>query len=144
MPACPFCRIVAGELDANRLYEDELTVAFLDENPAARGHLLVVPRAHLEHLFADDESVPAAVFRTVHRLAMALDRVLAPDGISLFYTSAELVGSVTHAHVHVVPRYEGDPIHLALERRSLDADADELAARIRRNVRVVGDSAGPT
>lgn len=134
MAACPFCRIVAGELGGHRLYEDELTVAFLDENPAARGHLLVVPRAHVEHLFTDDESLPVAVMRTVHRLASALDRTLAPDGVSLFYTSAELVGSVTHAHVHLVPRYRDDAIHLALERQSLGDEADELAARIRANV----------
>jgi histidine triad (HIT) family protein len=132
MAECPFCQIVAGEVDAHRLHEDELTVAFLDENPAARGHLLVVPRAHVQHLFADDdESVPVAVFRTVHRVATALDRVLEPAGVSLFYTSAELVGSVTHAHVHVVPRYHDDSIHLALEREPLGADADALADRIR-------------
>lgn len=134
MAECQFCRIVAGELDAHRLYEDELTVAFLDENPAARGHLLVIPRAHVEHLFTDDASVPVAVFRTVHRLATALDRALEPDGVSLFYTSAELVGSVTHAHVHLVPRNRDDAIHLALERESLAEEADELAARIRANL----------
>lgn len=134
MAACPFCRIIAGELDAHVVFEDERTVAFLDENPAARGHLLVVPRAHVKHLFTDDESVPVAVFRTVHRVAMALDRTLAPDGVSLFYTSAELVGSVTHAHVHLVPRYQDDDIHLALERQPLGADADELADRIRTSV----------
>lgn len=134
MVECPFCLIVAGEVDAHRLYEDELTVAFLDENPSARGHLLVVPRAHVEHLFADDESVPVAVFRTIHRLATALDGVLEPDGVSLFYTSAELIGNVTHAHVHLVPRYHDDDIHLALERGSVGSDADQLVARIRANV----------
>lgn len=134
MAACSFCEIVAGERAAHRLDEDERTVGFLDDNPAARGHLLVVPRAHVEALFGEDETIPTAVFRAVHRLTKALDRTLAPDGVSLFYTTAELVGSVTHAHVHVVPRYEDDAIHLALQRRSLDDDADELAARIRRNV----------
>lgn len=133
MGACPFCQIVAGDREAHQLYEGELTVAFLDENPAARGHLLVVPRAHREFLFTDDESVPTAVFRTVHRLAIALDRTLKPDGVSLFYTSAELVGSVTHAHVHVVPRYAGDDIHVALDRQAID-DAEDLAARLRVNL----------
>lgn len=132
MEDCSFCQIAAGELDAHRLYEDDRTVGFLDENPAVRGHTLVAPKAHHEFLFDDDVSVPTAVFRAVHRLSLALNRSLEPDGVSLFYTSARLVGSVTHAHVHLVPRYAGDDIHLALARHDLDdAAASQLAVRIR-------------
>ena len=132
MADCPFCEIVAGTRDAHRVYEGDRTVAFLDDDPAARGHLLVVPRDHREHLFDGDDGLVSAVFRTVHRVSLTLDRVLAPDGVSVFYTTSHLVGSVTHAHVHVVPRYADDDIRLALARRPLDeADARELAARVR-------------
>ena len=132
MADCPFCEIVAGTRDAHRVHEGEHTVAFLDDDPAARGHLLVVPRDHREHLFDGDDALVAAVFRTVHRVSLALDRALDPDGVSVFYTTSDLVGSVTHAHVHVVPRYADDDIRLALARQELDeADARELAARLR-------------
>lgn len=135
METCAFCRIVAGGIDAHVLYEDERTAAFLDENPVVRGHTLVVPKSHQEHLFVGDESVMAAVFRTVRTVAMAVHEALPSDGVSLFYTSADLVGTVRHAHVHVVPRYENDKIHISLPRESVtDEETKRLAARIRDQV----------
>lgn len=135
MEPCEFCEIIAGERTAHTLYENDRTVAFLDQNPAVRGHSLVVPKTHREFLFTDDESIPTAVFRTVHRLSMAMDRTLDPEGVSLFYTSAELIGSITHAHVHLLPRYADDSVHLALERGSLDDDdGSQLVASLRANL----------
>ncbi|MFB6295750.1 MAG: HIT family protein [Halobacteriales archaeon] len=132
MEACAFCRIVAGETDAHVVYEDDQTAAFLDRNPAVPGHTLVVPKSHSEFLFTDDVSVAEAVFETVRTVGMAIHETLGSDGVSLFYTSAELVGTVTHAHVHVLPRYADDDIHLALARESVpDDEAARLAARIR-------------
>lgn len=117
------------------LYEDDETAAFLDNNPAAQGHTLVVPNTHREHLFSEDESAPLAIFETVYRVSMAIDRSLDVDGISLFYTSGPLVGSVSHAHVHIVPRYEDDAIRIGLTRRSLDDEtARQLTDRIRANL----------
>lgn len=132
MTECAFCDIVAGGQDAHVFYEDDETVAFLDANPAVHGHSLVIPRTHREDLFDDDGQGAAAVFETVERVASALRSTLALDGVSLFYTTADLVGDVTHAHVHVVPRYEGDDVHLALERNALaEPAADRLDARLR-------------
>lgn len=132
MDTCAFCQIVSGERDAYRLSEDERTVAFLDSNPAVRGHTLVVPKTHSERLFSADPSPASAVFETVRRVALAMERSLGPDGTSIFYTSADLVGHITHAHVHVVPRYRDDSIQLALARGSLDEDdAARVVARIR-------------
>lgn len=134
MAQCPFCAIAAGERPAHRLDETDRTLAFLDRNPAVEGHALVVPKRHRAFLFTEDASVATAVFEGVRRLVWALDRTLEPDGVSLFYTSADLVGTVAHAHVHVLPRYDGDDIHLALARGSLDeAAAARLAERVRAN-----------
>lgn len=134
MHDCTFCRIVAGERPAHVLLETERTTAFLDANPAVRGHSLVVPIKHHDLLFADDPALVADVFGAAHRVVTAMKRTLDPDGISLFYTSGELAGEVTHAHVHLLPRYVDDDVHLALARGELyDADASELAANIRAN-----------
>lgn len=131
METCAFCRIVAGETDAHVVYEDDRTAAFLDRNPAVAGHTLVVPRSHSEFLFTDDTALAGAVFETVRTVGMAIHETLGTDGVSLFYTSAGLVGTVTHAHVHVLPRYADDEIHLALARESVpDEEAARLAARI--------------
>lgn len=132
MDDCEFCRIVAGEAAAHRLYEDGAALAFLDTDPAAPGHTLVVPRAHHESLFAADEATTTAVFRAARTVARALERTLAPRGFSLFHTSSGIVGRVTHAHVHLVPRYDDDEIHLSLPRSPLpEAEGAALADRIR-------------
>jgi histidine triad (HIT) family protein len=135
MDDCSFCAIVRGQRDAYRLYEDDRTVAFLDGDPAVRGHTLVAPRDHHEYLFTDDASLSAAVFGTVRRVARAVTRALEADGVSTFYTTGDFVGHVTHAHVHVLPRHADDGIHLALDRSPLDdGDAETLAACVRERV----------
>lgn len=135
MEGCVLCQVLAGEVEAFILYEDERTAAFLDRNPAVRGHTLVVPTAHEVHLFEAGGTTLTAVFQTVQRVSTAIAETLHPDGVSLFYTSADLVGNVTHAHVHLLPRYTDDGIRLSLARDSLeDHDAAALAGRIRQNV----------
>lgn len=131
---CPFCAIAAGEKPAHVVYEDERTLAFLDENPAARGHTLVVPTAHREELLVDPAADPDAVFDAVSTVSTALDRTLDPDGFSVFHTSGPLVGTVSHAHVHVVPRFAEDGIGISLVRDELDEETGgRLAERIAAN-----------
>lgn len=135
MDSCPFCRIVAGEGDAHTVLETEATTAFLDANPAVTGHTLVVPNAHHVELFAGDPAIVGDVFRSVQRVVRAMNRTLDPDGVSVFYTTGDLAGRVTHAHVHLLPRDVDDDVHLALARAELDdVAAASLAARIRSEV----------
>ncbi|WP_121741918.1 HIT family protein [Natronorubrum halophilum] len=129
---CEFCRIVAGDRSAHVLYEDDRTIAFLDANPAVRGHSLVVPRVHEQELLAVDEAMSAAVFDSVQTVANALEAVLDPDGFSVFHTSGPLVGTVDHAHVHLLPRTVDDDVSLSLFRDRLEPDdASALATRVR-------------
>ncbi|WP_049922890.1 HIT family protein [Halopiger djelfimassiliensis] len=129
---CDFCRIVAGEKSAHVLYEDERTVAVLDQHPAVTGHSLVVPRSHEEEVLTIDEATTTAVFETLRCVADALETALDPDGFSVFHTSGPLVGTVEHAHVHLVPRFADDDVTLSLSRDRLDPDdAAELTARVR-------------
>ena len=132
--ACVFCDIVAGTAPARRVFEDETVVAFLDIRPISRGHVLVVPRAHaarLEELAPDDG---AAMFRVGQRLARALARSdLTPDGAHLVLNDGRAAfQTVDHAHLHVLPRWNGDRLRLAagLLRRRPD-DPDAVAALIR-------------
>lgn len=132
MVECTFCRIAEGDATAHRLYRDGTTIAFLDARPAVHGHALVAPVDHVESLVAADEPVATAVFRTARSVALAMDRTLASDGFSLFHTSGDLVGTVTHAHVHVLPRTVDDPIRVSLVRDTLSEEAGAaLADRIR-------------
>lgn len=125
MVECAFCAIAAGDRTAHVLSETEHAVAFLDENPAVEGHALVVPKPHVEELLTADEAVTLGVFRTVQAVTNALASTLEPDGMSVFYTSGGLVGQVTHAHVHLLPRYADDDIAVALARQPLPTAAAE-------------------
>lgn len=129
---CAFCEIVAGDRTAHELYRTDGAVSFLDAHPAVEGHALVVPTDHCEDILVADDRTRRAVFDAVGAVSDRLRDALDPDGFSTFYTAGPLVGTVTHAHVHVVPRTANDGIELALERKPLPADRGErLAERIR-------------
>jgi len=112
-PDCLFCKIVAGEIAASIIAEDERTIAFMDISPATRGHALVIPRAHARDVHeidtADLEAVAAAAQVVAGR---AIER-LGAAGVNLLNSSgAAAWQSVFHFHMHVIPRYDGDPLRL--------------------------------
>ncbi|HWI71784.1 MAG TPA: HIT family protein [Baekduia sp.] len=112
-PECLFCKIVAGEIPATIVASDERTVSFMDINPATRGHALVVPRNHARDLLEIDPEDLAAVAQGAQRLAKTARATLEPDGINLINScGAAAWQTVFHFHVHVIPRYEGDPLRL--------------------------------
>ncbi|MBI5104199.1 MAG: HIT family protein [Solirubrobacterales bacterium] len=112
-PDCIFCKIVAGELPATIVAEDERTVSFMDISPATRGHALVIPREHHRDLLDVAEEDLAAVAAAAKRLARRQKEVLGADGVNLL-NSCGAAGwqTVFHFHVHVIPRYEDDPLRL--------------------------------
>lgn len=134
--SCLFCQIVAGEIPGRFVYEDEATLAFLDVNPLAPGHTLVVPKAHTERVndLAPDEA--ADLFRAVATVVPAIeDAVDAPASTIAINNGEESGQEVPHLHVHVVPRKEGDgagPIHaLFRDLPNLDeSDMDEIEESI--------------
>jgi histidine triad (HIT) family protein len=112
-PDCLFCKIVAGEIPSERVDEDERTVAFMDINPATRGHVLVIPRAHAANLLEIDAEDLAATVAAAQRLARTAVERFGADGVNLLNSSGPAAWqTVFHFHVHVIPRYEGDPLRL--------------------------------
>jgi histidine triad (HIT) family protein len=123
----PSCAIVAGDVPATRVDEDEHTVAFMDINPATRGHALVVPRRHTEDLYAIDPQELAHTMRAAQRLALRVRDRLGADGVNLLNSSRPAAWqTVFHFHVHVVPRYDDDPLKLPW--RPTPGDEDEIRA----------------
>jgi histidine triad (HIT) family protein len=126
-PDCIFCKIVAGELPAQRVDEDELTVAFMDLNPATRGHALVVPRRHARNLLEIDGADLAATILAAQRLAQRAVPALGADGVNLINScGADAWQTVFHLHIHVIPRYQGDPLRLPWVPQP--GDSGEIAA----------------
>jgi len=126
-PDCIFCKIVAGELPATIVDEDERTISFMDISPATRGHALVIPREHSPDLLAVDGEDLAAVALAAKRLAGRAKERLAADGVNLLNAcGAVAFQSVFHFHVHVIPRYEGDDLRLPWV--PAPGDAQEIAS----------------
>jgi histidine triad (HIT) family protein len=126
-PDCLFCKIVAGELPAKIVDEDELTVSFMDINPATRGHALVVPRRHARDLLSIDQEDLGAVALAAQRLAGRMSERLGAAGVNLLNSCGTPAWqTVFHFHVHVIPRYPGDPLKLPWI--PMPADGQELAA----------------
>lgn len=126
-PDCLFCKIVAGEVPATIVDQDERTIAFMDINPATRGHALVVPREHAKDLHDVDPEDLAAVVQAAQRLAAHVCDRLGADGVNLLNSCGSAAWqTVFHFHIHVIPRYEDDPLRLPWTPRS--GDPDEIAA----------------
>ena len=122
---CIFCKIVAGEIPAQRVDEDEHTVAFMDLNPWTRGHALVVPRAHSRNLYEVGDEDLAHTVQAAKRLAGRMRDRLGCDGVNLINSCEPAAWqTVFHLHVHVIPRYEDDP--LSLPTKPKEAERDEL------------------
>jgi histidine triad (HIT) family protein len=110
---CIFCAIASGEGPAEIVDSDDLTVAFMDINPATRGHALVIPRAHSEGLFDVSESDLQASLVAARRLAARMRETIKPDGVNILNCAGRAAWqSVFHFHLHVIPRYEDDPLQL--------------------------------
>ena len=128
MPSdCLFCGIVAGDVPAQIVDSDEHTVAFMDINPATRGHALVVPRAHSADLFeVSDEDLQRTAL-AARRLARKMRAGLEPDGFNVLNSCGPVAWqTIFHFHLHVVPRYEDDPLKLPWTPRA--GEAEEIAA----------------
>ena len=134
-PDCIFCKIVAGELPATIVDEDERTIAFMDIAPATRGHALVIPRAHSTDLLSIEHEDLSAVALASQRLAVRVKERLGADGVNLLNScGAAAWQTVFHFHVHVIPRYDDDPLRLPWvpsegDRAQIEAAAQELSGR---------------
>jgi histidine triad (HIT) family protein len=122
-PDCLFCKIVAGEIPSERVDEDERTVAFMDINPATRGHALVIPRRHAANLLEIDPEDLTATATAAQRLARTASERLGADGVNLLNSCGPVAWQTVF---HVIPRYDGDPLRLPWT--PSPGDAEEIAA----------------
>ena len=124
---CLFCGIVAGDVPAEIVDSDERTIAFMDINPATRGHSLVIPRAHSNDLMEVTDDDLVASMLAVRRLARKLEQTFHPDGFNVLNSCRPVAWqTIFHFHIHLIPRYVDDPLKLPYIPRS--ASSEEIAA----------------
>jgi len=134
--SCIFCKIVAGDVPSFKLADDARSFAMLDINPVNPGHTLVLSKHHAPTLAASRDADLAAVMATARRLAAAIERALAPDGINLVQANGPgAAQSVPHFHMHIVPRRLGDDLKMNWplipgDRAALAAMAERIRAAL--------------
>ena len=123
---CIFCKIVAGEIPSQKIFEDDEVFAFMDINPWTRGHALVIPKRHSRNLYEIDEADLAATASGAKKLALRMRDKLDCAGVNLINSCEPAAWqTVFHFHMHVIPRYDDDPLRLPGQPQ--ESDPDELA-----------------
>ncbi len=140
-PGCTFCRVVRGEAGSHIVFEDEISVAFLDHRPLFRGHCLLVPRKHVAVLADLPVALVGPFFTSVQRLSRAMETGLQAEG-SFVAVNNRISQSVPHLHVHIVPRRRQDGLRGFFWPRQR-YQSDEEMSRVARLLRVAIDALSP-
>lgn len=106
---CIFCKIAKGEIPSKTIYEDEEFRVILDLGPATRGHALILPKKHADNLYELSDETAASAMKLARKMALLMKEKLHCDGLNLVQNNGAAAGqTVSHFHVHIIPRYEGD------------------------------------
>ena len=125
MGECIFCKIAAGEIPSTKLYENEKVLSFLDINPAAKGHALVIPKKHYHTLLDMPHEELKEVMEVVQKVAAAIMSTMQAEGFNVIQSNKEAAGQVIpHAHFHIIPRSKGDRLNFQWEQGK--AEQEEL------------------
>lgn len=133
MQPCLFCKIIAGEIPSTKVYEDENVLAILDINPVNIGHTLVIPKAHFENLYTIPDDLLSAMMLAVQKLAVAIKRAEAADGINIAMNNERAAGQlIDHAHIHIIPRHTDDGFtHWKSKRGYEPGETDMVSKKIK-------------
>lgn len=124
---CIFCKLANGIFPTNTVYEDDDFRVILDASPAAKGHSLIIPKAHFDNAYEMDEEYLSKVMPLAKKVALSLKKTLKCDGVNVLQNNEPAAGqTVFHYHVHVIPRYENDDLGLLWEQH--EADPEEQKA----------------
>lgn len=128
-----FLKILNGEIPSHKIYEDDKTFAILDINPHNKGHALVIPKEKYKNVFDIPEETFCAMMKTVHKLAPAIQKATDADGINIGMNNEPAANQeIMHAHVHIIPRFEGDGVYQKAKHTSYeDGEMQKLADEIK-------------
>jgi histidine triad (HIT) family protein len=138
---CVFCKIVSGEYECSRIYEDDLVISFMDIHPVNEGHILIIPKKHVELAIDIDDETSGKMFILAKKINTALRKSgVKLEGVNYFVADGEAAGQeVFHAHLHVFPRFKNDGFGLKLpehyrkilpERNTLDQLAEKIRSKL--------------
>lgn len=130
---CIFCKIAAGEIPSSTVYEDDFFRVILDIAPAAKGHVMIIPKQHMTNLFDVSEEIASKLLRLASHVANGMKKALCCDGINMLQNNGAAAGqTVFHLHLHLIPRYENDQMNIPWKPLSYSPEeASKIAERIK-------------
>jgi histidine triad (HIT) family protein len=132
MSECIFCKITVKEIPAELVYEDDQVIAFMDLKPVSPGHLLVVPKVHSQDILEAAKQDVASMFETARLLGNAAIKGLNAQGFNIGVNTKPAAGQVIfHTHVHVIPRYDNDPLKMWTHMENLTEELTLTAQKIK-------------
>ena len=137
MTNCIFCKIIAGEIPSSTVYEDESFKAIIDIFPAAKGHIIILPKKHYANLFELEEETASKALIVAKKIAAAVKEELCCDGVNILQNNGEAAGqTVFHFHIHVIPRFQNDKVQLTWTPGAYEeGEAASLAGNISKRIK---------
>ena len=128
---CIFCKILAGEIPSTAVYEDDDFKAILDVNPAARGHVFILPKNHAANIYELPDEDASKIMIVAKKIATAIEKAYHCDGVNILQNNGEAAGqTVFHLHVHVIPRFKGDTVNIGWKQGDMPEDLDAICKEI--------------
>lgn len=128
---CIFCKILAGEIPSTAVYEDDDFKAILDVNPAARGHVIILPKNHAANIYELPDEDASKIMVVAKKIATAIEKAYRCDGVNILQNNGEAAGqTVFHLHVHVIPRFKGDTVNIGWKQGDMPEDLDAICKEI--------------
>ena len=128
---CIFCKILAGEIPSTAVYEDDDFKAILDVNPAARGHVIILPKNHAANIYELPDEDASKIMIVAKKIATAIEKANHCDGVNILQNNGEAAGqTVFHLHVHVIPRFKGDTVNIGWIQGDMPEDLDAICKEI--------------
>lgn len=128
---CIFCKILAGEIPSTAVYEDDDFKVILDVNPAARGHVIILPKNHAANIYELPDEDASKIMVVAKKIATAIEKAYHCDGVNILQNNGEAAGqTVFHLHVHVIPRFKGDTVNIGWKQGDMPEDLDAICKEI--------------
>ncbi|MEK7066253.1 MAG: HIT family protein [Patescibacteria group bacterium] len=136
MNDCLFCKIVAGKIPAEKVYEDKDVLAFLDISPVNPGHTLVLPKEHFETYLDTPDDLLADLSKKIKKIAHGVKEATEAEGINIMVNAHKAAGQVIpHLHTHIIPRYISDGFKHWVGTKSSEKKSKRLAEKIKKEIK---------
>ena len=120
---CIFCKLANGDIPTNTLYEHDCVRVIFDAEPAAEGHVLILPREHFDNIYELDDDTAGHVFKVAKKIATAMNKTLDMDGLNVVQNNGEAAGqTVFHFHMHIIPRHNDDTVNVGWEKHKVSSE----------------------